>query len=316
MLELVDYQPIEDWQGACLAVGNFDGVHVGHQALAARLAEMAAKLGRRALVLTFDPRPVDILRPGQAPPPLGWTARKVALLRQAGAHEVGVFRTGRWLLGMTAREFFDRVVRGQFAASGMVEGPTFGFGRDRGGDAEVLSEWCGEAGMAFEMVPPIEVDGVLVSSTRIREALGDGEVEKAGRFLGRPHRVRGTVVRGAGRGAGLGFPTANLAGVGQLLPRDGVYAGRAFLEGLPPCPAAIHVGANTTFNAQERTVEAHLLDFSGDLYEREMELEFAHALRASQRFDSVEALLERIRADVKRAAELLDDRLSAARAPG
>lgn len=306
MLELPDFAPIDDaWRGAFLAVGNFDGVHRGHQALVARLSAMARDAGRPALVLTFDPRPVDVLRPGQAPPPLGWLARRVALLREAGADEVGIFATGHWLLGLSAREFFDRVVRGQFAASGMVEGPTFGFGRDRGGDAALLGRWCREAGMAFEIVPPVEVDGVLVSSTRIREALQEGRVEQAARFLGRPHRVRGTVVRGAQRGAGLGFPTANLGDVGQVLPRDGVYAGRAFLDGDGPAHlAAIHVGANATFDAVERTVEAHLLDFNGDLYGRTVELEFTDAIRPTRRFDSVADLLAQIEADVRQVRAL------------
>jgi riboflavin kinase/FMN adenylyltransferase len=306
VLEIAEFTPIdESWRKAYLAVGNFDGVHRGHQALVARLRERAVQAGRPALVLTFDPRPVEILRPAQAPPPLSWIERRIELLLRAGADEVGVFRTGPWLLNLTAREFFDRVIRSQFDAQGMVEGPTFGFGRDRGGDATLLARWCQEAGMSFEVVPPVEVDGLLVSSTQIREALAQGRVEQAARLLGQPHRIRGTVVPGARRGATLGFPTANLTGIAQVLPRHGVYAGHAYLPDGQTRPAAIHIGPNATFDATEPTVEAHLLDFSGNLYGLPLQLDFLRALRPTRRFDSVPELLAQISADVAQVRQLL-----------
>ncbi|MBX6316094.1 MAG: FAD synthetase family protein, partial [Isosphaeraceae bacterium] len=196
MITLDSFAPVpEPLRGAFLAVGNFDGVHRGHAHLIARLRARADAVGAPALALTFDPQPVALLRPEKAPVPLTWTERKVALLKQAGATEVGVFRTGRWLLNLTAREFFERVVLGQFAARGMVEGLTFGFGRDRGGDAQILATWCAEAGLEFEVAAPTEIDGQLVSSTRIRGLLAEGRVEAAARLLGRPHRLRGVVVR-------------------------------------------------------------------------------------------------------------------------
>jgi riboflavin kinase/FMN adenylyltransferase len=292
-------------RGAFLAVGNFDGVHLGHAHLVGRLRALADAAGARAIALTFDPPPAAVLRPELAPPPLTWTARKAALLREAGAHEVGVFRTGRWLLGLTAREFFERVVLGQFGARGMVEGPTFGFGRDRGGDAAILAEWCAAAGLAFEVAEPTRVDGQLVSSTRIRRALAEGRVAEAAALLGRPHRLRGVVVRGAGRGAGLGFPTANLGEVAAQIPADGVYAARALPEGRPPCPAAVHVGANATFGATSRSVEAHLLGFSGELYGRPIELDLLEFVRPSRRFDGVDDLLAQIRRDVERTRQVV-----------
>src|SRR4051794_32376900 len=171
-------------RGAFLAVGNFDGVHRGHGHLLARLRARADAVGAQAVALTFDPPPAAVLRPDSAPVPLAWPQRKVALLREAGATEVAVFRTGRWLLGLTAREFFDRVIRDQFGARGMVEGPTFGFGRDRGGDAQLLASWCAEAGLAFEVASPTEIDGQIVSSSRIRHCLSEGQVDEAARLLG------------------------------------------------------------------------------------------------------------------------------------
>ncbi|WP_422925061.1 riboflavin biosynthesis protein RibF [Singulisphaera sp. PoT] len=293
------------FQGAYLAVGNFDGVHRGHSHLIGRLRKMADAAGAIALTLTFDPHPVQLLRPDRAPVPLVWTERKVALLKEAGAHEVGVFRTGPWLLGLTAREFFERVIVGQFRARGMVEGPNFAFGRDRGGDANLLASWCRDSGLDFEIVEPTDIGGQLISSTRIRQCLSDGLAEEAARLLGRPHRIRGIVTHGAGRGAGLGFPTANLDEVDTLIPADGVYAARAYIEGEGPGIAtACHVGPNVTFGEQIRKVEAHLLDFDGDLYGRNVELEFLTRLRTSRPFASLDDLLDQIRFDVEQTRAL------------
>jgi riboflavin kinase/FMN adenylyltransferase len=294
---------------AYVAVGNFDGVHLGHSRLIARLAANARAAGVPAVALTFDPHPISLLRPEQAPIPLLWTERKAALLVAAGATEVGVFLTGPWLLGLTAREFFDRVIVGRLEARGMVEGPNFAFGRDRGGDAALLAAWCREAGLGFEEVEPAAVDGQLVSSSRIRRCVAEGRVDEAARLLGRPYRLRGIVTHGAGRGAGLGFPTANLDGIDTMLPADGVYAAHAFIDGLepaatttppPPIAAACHIGPNVTFGEQVRKVEAHLLDHDGDLYGRTIELDLLEHLRPSRPFSGLEDLLAQIRIDVER----------------
>jgi riboflavin kinase/FMN adenylyltransferase len=304
---LADFHPLSDvYRRGFLAVGNFDGVHRGHQALIERLRDRADRAGARAMALTFDPRPVDVLRPGTAPAALTWTDRKVELLEQAGAHDVGVFQTGRWLLGLTAREFFERIVLGQLDARGMVEGPTFGFGRDRGGDAQILAEWCGQAGLEFEIVHPVEIDGDLVTSTRIRRALAEGDAASAARWLGRLHRIQGRVVPGAGRGAPLGFPTANLDDIRGVIPAHGVYAAWAVVEGHPQAlPAAVHIGPNATFGAVAATVEAHLLDFAGNLYDRALAIDFVAQIRETRKFTDVAALLDQIRDDVARSRSIL-----------
>jgi riboflavin kinase/FMN adenylyltransferase len=286
-------------RGAYLAVGNFDGVHHGHSHLIGRLLARADAAGALALALTFDPHPVAVLRPDTAPVPLVWTDRKVALLRAAGAGEIGVFHTGPWLLGLTAREFFDRVIVGQFGARGMVEGPNFAFGRDRGGDSALLAGWCAAAGLDFEVAEPTAIDGQLVSSSRIRRALAEGRASEAALLLGRPHRVRGVVSPGAGRGAGLGFPTANLECVDVLIPADGVYAARAFINGEGSgFSCACHIGPNATFGERERKVEAHLLGFEGNLYGETLELDLLERLRPTRPFAGVDELLAQIRADV------------------
>ncbi len=287
-------------RGAFVTVGNFDGVHRGHQALLARLRAKADAAGAPALAITFDPHPATLLRPAEAPVPLVWPEREVELLYEAGATEVGVFRTGRWLLDLSAREFFDRVIREQLGARGLVEGPNFAFGHDRRGDVEVLREWCAAEGIDFEVVEGTRIDGELVSSTRIRRALGAGAVEEASRLLGRPHRIRGVVGRGAGRGAGLGFPTANLVEIDTLIPLDGVYAARAFVDGRGPAfPAACNIGPNPTFGEQHRKVEAHLLGFSGDLGRRRIELDLLKRLRDTRGFSGPDELLRQVRADVE-----------------
>jgi riboflavin kinase/FMN adenylyltransferase len=296
-------------RGAYVTVGNFDGVHRGHRGLIGRLRERADAAGVAALAVTFDPHPVTLLRPDKAPVPLVWPEREVELLEEAGASEVAVFRTGRWLLDLSAREFFDRVIRRQFAARGMVEGPNFAFGHDRQGDVRVLEEWCRESGILFEVVEPLREDGELVSSTRIREALREGKVEDARRFLGRPHRVRGVVAHGAGRGAGIGIPTINLEGIDTLIPADGVYAARALVAGVGPdragpWTAACNIGPNPTFGEQARKVEAHLIGFSGDLYGCTVELDFLAHLRSTRAFAGLGDLLTQIRADIERARQL------------
>jgi riboflavin kinase/FMN adenylyltransferase len=292
------------FRGAFVTVGNFDGVHRGHQRLLGRLRDRADAARVPALALTFDPHPVALLRPDEVPVSLVWPERELALLREAGATEVGVFRTGPWLLGLSAREFFDRVIVGQLAARGMVEGPNFAFGHDRQGNVAILGEWCQESGIDFEVVEGTRVEGEMVSSSLIRRCLVEGRVEDAARFLGRPHRIRGVVAHGAGRGAGLGFPTVNLDGIDALIPADGVYAALAWIDGWAPAwPAATNIGPNPTFGEHARKVEAHLIGYSGDLYGSPVELEFIGRLRGTRRFEGLAELLEQVRIDIDATLE-------------
>jgi riboflavin kinase / FMN adenylyltransferase len=292
-------------RGAIVTVGNFDGVHLGHQRLLSRLRSKADKAGVPALAITFDPHPVALLRPEKAPVPLVWPEREVALLEDAGATEVGVFQTGPWLLELSAREFFDRVIRGQLEARGIVEGPNFAFGHDRLGDVTILRAWCAEVGIDFEVVDATVTDGQLVSSSRIRQCLSDGRVEEAAGLLGRPHRIRGKVDHGAGRGAGLGFPTANLGAIDTLLPLEGVYACLAWLDGRGPAwPAACNLGPNPTFGELARKVEAHLISFTGDLYGTTVEVDFLERLRGTQKFSGLDDLLRQIRADIEQTTRI------------
>jgi riboflavin kinase / FMN adenylyltransferase len=223
----------ESLRGGAVAVGNFDGVHLGHARLVERLRAMAAMVGGPAVVFTFDPSPTRVLRPDAAPEPLLWLERKVEILAGMGADALLVYPTDRRLLEMEARVFFDHIIRERLAARAMVEGPNFFFGHGRSGNVEVLQQFCAQAGMKFEVANPVEVGGQVVSSSRVRSLVAAGQVDEAAVMLGRSYRIRGVVVHGAGRGTKLGFPTANVGQIDTLLPGLGIYAGRARIRHTP-----------------------------------------------------------------------------------
>jgi riboflavin kinase/FMN adenylyltransferase len=288
----------EAYCGGAVAIGNFDGVHRGHARIVQQLVAMARGLGSAAVVFTFDPHPARILHPQQAPAPLCWTERKARLLGELGADAVLAYPTDAAFLRLEARQFFDRIVRGRLRARGLVEGRNFFFGHHRHGTVEVLRHCCDEAGMKMEIVEPLEIGGRIVSSSLVRRLVAAGQMEEVRAMLPRPYRIRGLVVRGAGRGAKLGFPTANIEHVDTLLPGEGVYAGRAWLDGSPHT-AAVSIGPNRTFHEQALKVEAHLLDFQGDLCDRPLEVDFLARLRDIKRFDSVDRLIAEMTQDVQ-----------------
>lgn len=290
-----------------VAIGNFDGVHRGHQAMFQRLCARARQAGVPAVVVTFDPHPVAVLRPEAAPQPLMSLADRLAHIGACGPDATIVQATTPAFLQLSAREFFDQIVRGRLAARGVVEGENFRFGRGRDGTVQQLAAWCRAEGLDCEIIPPVLVEGRSVSSSAIRRLIGEGEVAAAAELLGRPHRVRGEVVHGEARGGKLGFPTANLAGVPTLLPAEGVYAGWAHTRA-GRWGAAINLGPNPTFGVSERKFEVHLLDFQGDLYGQPLEIEFLARLRGTLRFAGIEALLTQIRADVAAARDLTTGR--------
>ena len=196
----------ETLRGGAVAIGNFDGVHLGHARLVERLRAMAKKVHGPAIVFTFDPPPVRLLRPHAAPEPLLWIERKIEILAELGVDALLIYPTDQALLDLEARPFFDRIVRQRLGAGAMVEGPNFFFGHNRSGNVEVLRGFCAEAQMPFEVVEPVEVAGQIVSSSRIRWLVSAGRLDEAATMLGRPYRIRGTVVRGAGRGAATRLP--------------------------------------------------------------------------------------------------------------
>ncbi len=287
----------ESLRHGAMTIGNFDGVHLGHARIVGRLVARAAEVGGPAVLFTLDPHPVRILRPQHAPPPLTWTDRKAELLGELGIDAVVAFPTDAAFLQLGPREFFDRIVRGALGARVVVEGTNFFFGRNRQGNVELLRRFCDEAGMILEVVEPVEVDGQVVSSSRVRALVSEGRMEEVCRLLTRPYRIRGRVIHGAGRGVQLGYPTANLSEIATLLPAEGIYAGRALADDAW-WPAAISLGPNPTFDEGGLKVEAHLLDYRGDLYDRWIEVDFLTRLRNIIKFASVEELLAQMERDV------------------
>lgn len=295
----------EQFRHAAVSIGNFDGVHRGHARIIERLAGLARRAGTSSVIFTFDPHPDRILRPEQAPAPLGWTELKARLLAELGADALVVYPTDRALLEFDAGEFFDRIVRGRLAAQALVEGPNFFFGRHREGDIGLLRRLCDDAGVRLEVVEPVAIDGEIVSSSRVRGLIAAGGVEQAGRLLTRPYRIRGTVVHGAGRGVTLGYPTANLGRIEALLPGEGIYAGRAWL-GDAPWPAAVSIGPNPTFGEAAAKVELYLIGYQGCLYDRAVEVDFLVRLRDIQQFGSVEQLVLQMDRDVAATREIVE----------
>ena len=312
-------------RGGAVAIGNFDGVHRGHAALAQRLVEHARECDGPAVVLTFDPHPVRLLRPEQCPPPLTWTERKAHLLERLGVDHLVAYPTDEALLRLSARDFFELIVRDALGAKALVEGPNFYFGHNREGDVRLLAELANGAGMSLDVVEPrTTADGAageLISSSRIRKMIGeDGDVAGAAKLLTAPYRLRGIVTHGAGRGAKLGFPTANLEGIDTLLPAHGVYAGwvrpktKDVGHAIGPegaWPAAINIGPNPTFGEAGAKVEAHLIGRDEALYGKLLKLDFLERLRDVRQFDSVEALTQQVEADIQ-AAKQITDRLTSA----
>jgi riboflavin kinase / FMN adenylyltransferase len=282
----------------------FDGVHLGHQALVAELARGARAEKASAIAATFDPLPIQALAPGAPASALSDVHDRVRLLRKAGADAVVVFRFNDAFARLSADEFIDRV-RGACEVRRIVVGPDFHFGHRAEGDVQTLRARATREGFVVEVVQPIEIDGEIVSSTRIRNLLLAGDVEKAARLLGRPYGVRGRVVHGAKRGRALGFPTINLAlPPERLLPRDGIYAMWAEM-GEGRFKAAASLGVRPTFGGGERVLEAFLLDFSGELYGEEVEVSFIKRLRDEKAFASPAELSAQIARDVEETKRAL-----------
>ncbi len=286
-------------------MGNFDGVHLGHVRIIERLVAAARRVSGPAVAFTFDPHPAQLLRPDRCPSPLTWIERRAALLGELGVDAVIAYPTDDALLRLTARQFFDTILRDRLGVRAIVEGPNFRFGHDRQGTIETLRQLAAETGVAMEVVDAVFADGEAISSSRVRGLVAAGEVAVARRLLTRPYRLRGIVARGAGRGAQLGFPTANLAAITTVLPAHGVYGGAAHVAA-ERWPAAINIGPNPTFGETGTKVEIHLIGFSGSIYGEMVEVEFLDRLRDVRKFAGIGELRTQLNQDVRAAAEAFE----------
>ncbi len=302
------------WGRSVVTIGEFDGVHRGHQRIVARAMDVAAELGLPVVVVTFDPHPDEVIRPGSHPPLLCTARRRSELLAGLGVAAVCVLPFTLEFSRLRPDEFVRAVLVDRLHAAAVVVGENFRFGHKAAGDVALLSELGEKYDFSAQGVPLLTENGETISSTGIRARLAAGDVRGAAYDLGRPHRVEGVVVRGHQRGRALGFPTANLEPPPHTaIPADGVYAG--WLTSLDSdgwaverWPAAISVGTNPTFEGRERTVEAYALDRDDlDLYGAHVAVDFAERLRETLKFDSVDELVVQMRQDVDRARRLVAD---------
>jgi riboflavin kinase / FMN adenylyltransferase len=302
----------DGWGPSVVTIGVFDGVHRGHQRVVGRAVEVAAQLRLPVVVVTFDPHPDEVVRPGSHPPFLSSARRRAQLLAGLGADAVCVLPFDREFSLLSPDEFVRAVLVDRLHAARVVVGEDFRFGHRAAGDVSLLTELGEKYDFRAESEPLLADDGVRISSSGIRAQLAAGDVAAAARDLGRPHRVEGVVVRGNRRGRGLGFPTANLETLPHTaIPADGVYAGwltalGADGEDLERWPAAISVGTNPTFDGRQRSVEAYALDRDDlDLYGSHAAVDFAARLRGQERFDSVDELVAQMHRDVDAARPLV-----------
>ncbi|GAB3646918.1 bifunctional riboflavin kinase/FMN adenylyltransferase [Glycomyces tarimensis] len=292
----IDATP-DGWPASVVAIGVFDGVHRGHAALIRSAIKAADERDARCVVVTFDPHPTAVVAPHAVPAQLTSVRRRIELLGSLGVDGVCVLPFTKELSLLSPEDFARGVLVDRLHAAGVVVGENFRFGHKAAGDVDRLARLGDELG--FEVLAQtLSADEETFSSTRVRARVAEGDVAGAAEILGRDFGVEGTVVHGAGRGADIGFPTANIAPLpGFAIPSDGVYTGWLHVDS-GRLPAAISVGTNPTFEGTERSVEAHLLDFAGDLYGVEVRLDFAARLRGQIAFDSVDELVEQIETDV------------------
>ncbi len=310
-LEAVD-PPLKQ---SVLTIGNFDGVHRAHQQLLAQAGLFAANTGGPVVVLTFEPHPLTVVRPAAAPPRLSSLDEKLRLLAGAGADIAVVARSEPGLLGLDPKHFVEDIIVRRFCPTHIVEGPSFGFGRNRAGTPEVLRQLGAAVGFEVHIVAPVtleidEGESLMISSSLVRRLLREGKVHRAALCLGRCYSVTGPVVEGDRRGRTIGFPTANVQPPDQLVPGEGVYGGRARVGGQTYL-TAISVGPSATFGGKQVRLEAHLLDFDSELYGESIRIEFDRRIRDQRRFQSPDALVEQLRCDVDVVRRSVDRTLGA-----
>jgi len=292
-------------KGSIVALGNFDGFHLGHQAVVGRAVQRGFHERRPVIVATFDPHPVRYFKPDVPPFRLTTLDQRERLFAHAGADAMLVFEFGEELRETSAEDFVAKSLAGKIGAAGVVTGDDFSFGKGRSGDVEALRTLGAYVGIAAEAVAPVLVDGERVSSGRIREALVAGDTGRATHLLSRDCAIEGLVQKGDQRGRELGYPTANMTLGDYQRPKYGIYAVRVTLEDESEHPGVASLGIRPTFDPPQELLEAHLLDFDGDLYGQEIEVALHAYIREEKKFDGIEALIAHMREDEAKARHLL-----------
>ncbi len=302
-------------QGAVATIGNFDGVHKGQREVIAAVVERARALSAPSMVITFEPHPLTVLRPDEAPLRLTTPKQKIQLLESTGIDVLLVLKFDTELASVTAEEFARGFLHDLLSLNALYVGASFRFGHDRQGSVAMLREMEGRLGLQAVGIEEVVRRGERISSTRIRRALAEGRVEDAMEMLGRPHTITGVVVRGDQMGKRLGWPTANLAPDNEQLPADGVYAAQAHFPNLPTTfNCSTNVGTRpTVYENYQRVVESHILDFSTDVYGERVEISFYKKLREERIFPTVMDLSAQIGRDVETTREYFAARRALAR---
>ena len=295
----------DEFRGAVLALGNFDGFHLGHQAVVNRAISLGFHMRRPVIVATFDPHPVSYFKKDVPPFRLTTLDQRQELFAHAGADAMLVFRFGPELAATSAEGFVTEVLAGRLGASGVVTGDDFTFGKMRGGNVDLLKTVGAAHGIVAEAVAPVLLDGQRISSGRIREALQAGDTATATHLLSRDFAIRGVVQAGDRRGRELGYPTANMELGDYLRPRYGIYAVRVTLEDGSEHPGVASLGVRPTFDPPKELLETHLLDFDGDLYGRKLEVALHAFIRDEKKFGDIEDLVAHMRDDEAQARHLL-----------
>ena len=293
-------------RGAIVALGNFDGFHKGHQAVAGEAIRWAREEGRPAIVATFDPHPVRFFKPDIEPFRLTTLEQRQELYLEAGATAMLVFHFDAELAATSAEEYISEVLAKRLGVAGVVTGEDFTFGKARGGNVQVLADVGSEYGIRGRTIGPVGDTEEIISSSRIRNALRDGDPQEAARLLSRPFSIRGIVQHGDKRGREIGYPTANLSVENYLRPKFGIYAvtGKILATG-EELKGAANIGIRPQFTPAKELLEPYFFDFSGDLYGQEIEVSFHHFLRGEAKFDSLDSLMEQMEKDCNEARRLL-----------
>jgi riboflavin kinase/FMN adenylyltransferase len=295
-----------------IAAGVFDGMHLGHRMVLETAQRESQKLAATAVALTFDPHPATVLRPDSVPGLLTPTPFKLRLMERMGFTHALVLTFDKEFAALLAEDFVERLCAAANPLAGICIGEGWTFGNQRRGNIDLLRQLGREKNFFTSEVPPVRIDGMVISSTMIRLALSEGRLADAAQLLGRDHTIAGSVLHGAGLGRQIGFPTANLATDHLQLPPDGVYAVEVLVEGKTH-PGVANLGIRPTVDkTRTRLLEIHLFDFEGDLYDREVEVRLKHFLRPEQRFDSIDLLKNQIARDAEAAREFLANSSAAA----
>lgn len=295
----------ESLRGAIIALGNFDGFHRGHQAVAGEAIAWARAEGRPAIIATFDPHPVRYFAPDAPPFRLTTLDQRSELFEAAGADAMLVFAFGKELASTSAADFIRELLVGRLGVAGVVTGEDFTFGKGRSGNVALMADFGATVGLRSRAVGPVSEEGVVVSSSRIRDALHSGDCGEATRLLTRPFAIRGEVEHGAKLGRSIGYPTANLRLGNYLRPAYGIYAVTGLLPGGKVVHGAANLGIRPSFDPPIELLEPYFFDFSGDLYGQEIEVALHHYLRPEAKFDSLEELTAQMEQDCLTARKLL-----------